>query len=260
MILGTLARVERRLASAGNPPTVEGRKEVVTTSVHGVLVDAIALRSATRTHCGAPADQGPDLRFLLLQGGFQALCDQDLDLFLPQERGNPQAQLLSKPQRVLDGEVRHDGEPLGEEVVAARARGFAGGNIGLGLGGQRPQGRMKLGQLRPPPRQLIAPALRGSRERVEVPAQKRHQARPLDPRDGHLPLLEEARENLVEVGVYIEDVLEYVLPIPLDEGLLIGPLRRARGVRHVCQALRADVRGDGDECLVEPLPGQGVVE
>ena len=50
MILTALARVQRSFTCAGHAPIVASRQEVVTASVLGVDIDAVALGTATQTY------------------------------------------------------------------------------------------------------------------------------------------------------------------------------------------------------------------
>ena len=50
VILAAPARVLRSVTGAGHAPTVERRQEVVTASVLGVDIHAVALGTATRAH------------------------------------------------------------------------------------------------------------------------------------------------------------------------------------------------------------------
>mmetsp|Transcript_106123 Transcript_106123/g.338001 ORF Transcript_106123/g.338001 Transcript_106123/m.338001 type:complete len:298 (+) Transcript_106123:846-1739(+) len=102
--------------------------------------------------------------------------------------------------------------------------------------------------------------MRCRHEGVEEAAELRSQLGPLHAGDGDLPVLEQRREDLVQVDVHVQDVLEHVLPVPLHKGLLVGALGSTGGVGHVRQALRADVRCHGHQRLVEPLAGQGIEE
>ena len=50
VILAAPARVQRSVTGAGHAPNVESRQEVVTASVLGVDIYAVALGTATRAH------------------------------------------------------------------------------------------------------------------------------------------------------------------------------------------------------------------
>ena len=51
VILAAPARVQRSVTGASHAPTVESRQEVVTPSVLGVDIHAVALGTATRARC-----------------------------------------------------------------------------------------------------------------------------------------------------------------------------------------------------------------
>mmetsp|Transcript_67003 Transcript_67003/g.172549 ORF Transcript_67003/g.172549 Transcript_67003/m.172549 type:complete len:284 (-) Transcript_67003:2901-3752(-) len=164
VVLGALAGVERALASACHPPSVERWQQVVPTGVHCVLVHTCALGAAARAHGRAAADQRPDLVLLLPQGCLQALCHDALHLCFSKFFGNLQRKLLGESCRVLDVKVRHDGEARAEQrhsVASLRSSSCTA------LSRHLLQRGLEAGELRPPPGLPVAPALDAVRERIE---------------------------------------------------------------------------------------------
>mmetsp|Transcript_94602 Transcript_94602/g.272382 ORF Transcript_94602/g.272382 Transcript_94602/m.272382 type:complete len:276 (-) Transcript_94602:393-1220(-) len=222
--------------------------------VDRVLVRAVALGAAARAHRRAAPQKSPHLRFLLVERGLQAIGHDVRDLRIAQQHSDLVNELLRKPGRVLDVKVGHHGEALEQQGPAGRLPALHLASCG----GHVPDRGLEVGQLAPVAHVVRGPTSHQGGQCIQVGPELRDQQGPLDAGDGNLALLEQAGEDLMQVGIHIKGVLDNILPISFDEGLLVGALGSAGSVWHIREALRPNVRRHSDERLVQPLAGQGV--